>query len=79
MVLLKMSDSEAVSSMISSSPVPERGIRIFSVKSGRVSRANLSFRLSLEDRFHRIPTGNESRRETDKENEGKSMGKSHGK
>lgn len=62
-VLKKMSDSEGFSSIMSWSPVPERGIKIFSVNSGRVSRASLSFRLSLEDRFHRIPTGNKSKGE----------------
>lgn len=66
-VLKKMSDSEGLSSILSWSSGLERGIRILSVNSGRVSRASLSFRLSFEDRFHRIPTGRESKREWGKE------------
>ena len=41
--------------MLSVSALPDRGMRILSVSSGSVSLASFSFRLSLEDRFHRIP------------------------
>ena len=41
--------------MESPSAVPQRGMRIFSVSSGSVSLASFSFRLSLDDRFHRMP------------------------
>lgn len=53
--LKKMSFSESLCSIISLSPVPERGINMFSVSFESVSLANLSFRFSLEERFHRIP------------------------
>lgn len=34
----------------------DRGMRIFSVSSGIISLASFSFRLSLDERFHKMPT-----------------------
>lgn len=50
MVLLKMSLSDGLSGMLL-----HRGIRTFCVSTGNASRDSFSFRLSLEDRFHRTP------------------------
>lgn len=54
-VLLKISASEGVSGMPSDSGFFDRGMRILSVSSGSASLASFSFRLSLDERFHRIP------------------------
>lgn len=56
-VLKKMSASDSLCSIMSLPPVPERGISISSVSCGSISLANFCFRLSLEERFHRIPEG----------------------
>lgn len=57
-VLLKISASDADSEMFSEL---DTGIRIFSVSSGSVSLASFCFRLSLDERFHRIPAQKNTR------------------
>lgn len=52
MVLWKISASEGESELFSES---DRGMRILSVSSGSVSLASFCFRLSLDERFHKIP------------------------
>lgn len=54
-VLLKISASEGDRWMPSESSLFVRGVRILSISSGSVSLASFSFRLSLDERFHRIP------------------------
>lgn len=50
MVLEKISLSDALRGVLL-----HRGTRTFSVSSGNASLDSFSFRLSLEDRFHRTP------------------------